>query len=64
LDIALALKMPESIYKRKIKIALQIIEDAITIALRLGYLTKVEMNGEEYNLYLNEDFYPKPGQLN
>lgn len=62
-DIAIALKMPESMYKANRKRASKIIQEAYSIAIKLGYLKKVENNGALDILYLNEDYYPKPGAL-
>jgi hypothetical protein len=62
-DIAIALKMPETMYKANRKRASKIIQDAYSIAIKLGYLVKVENNGATDILYLNEDYYPKPGEL-
>ena len=52
--------MPESIYKRKKERAEKLVKDAYTAAVKLGYLSKVEMNGNLYKLYLNTEYYPKP----
>jgi hypothetical protein len=62
-DVAIALKMPETMYKANRKRASKIILDAYSIAIKLGYLVKVENNGATDILYLNEDYYPKPGKL-
>jgi len=62
-DVAIALKMPESMYKANRKRASKIIEDAYSTAISLGYLLKVENNGATDILYLNEKYYPKPGEL-
>lgn len=62
-DVAIALKMPESVYKGKRKRAIKIIQEAYSVAIKLGYLVKVENNGATDILYLNESYYPKPGEL-
>ncbi len=62
-DVAIALKMPESVYKGKRKRAISIIQEAYSVAIKLGYLVKVENNGATDILYLNESYYPKPGEL-
>ncbi len=62
-DVAIALKMPESVYKGKRKRAINIIQEAYSVAIKLGYLVKVENNGYTDTLYLNESYYPKPGEL-
>lgn len=59
-EIAYIIKMPESIYKRKKERAEKLVKDAYTAAVKLGYLSKVEMNGNLYKLYLNTEYYPKP----
>ena len=62
-EIAIALKMPESMYKANRKRASKIIQEAYTVAIKLGYLLKVENNGAIDTLYLNEEYYPAPGEL-
>lgn len=62
-DIAIALKMPKSMYIRNRAKAVKIIKEAYSIAIELGYLVKVEDNGATDILYLNESYYPKPGEL-
>lgn len=62
-EIAQALKMPETVYKRNRKTAMSKIEDAYQTAIALGYLNKVESGEVTDTLYLNEDFYPKPGDF-
>jgi len=62
-DIAIALKMPKSMYIRNRAKALKIIKEAYSIAIELGYLVKVEDNGATDILYLNESYYPRPGEL-
>ena len=62
-DVAIALKMPETMYKANRKRASKIIQEAYSVAIKLGYLVKVENNGATDILYLNEDYYPKPGEL-
>lgn len=62
-DIAVTLKMPESVYKANRKTAIKLIQNSYDIAIKLGYLLKVENNGAVDVLYLNEDYYPQPGEL-
>ena len=62
-DVAIALKMPETMYKANRKRASKIIQEAYSVAIKLGYLEKVENNGATDILYLNESYYPKPGEL-
>ncbi len=62
-EIAIALKMPETMYKANRKRASKIIQDAYSTAISLGYLLRVESQGVTDILYLNEDYYPKPGEL-
>ena len=62
-DVAQALKMPETMYKANRKRASKIIQEAYSVAIQLDYLVRVENNGATDVLYLNENYYPKPGQL-
>ena len=62
-DVAIALKMPETMYKANRKRASKIIQEAYSVAIKLGYLVRVEDNGATDILYLNESYYPKPGEL-
>jgi hypothetical protein len=62
-EVAIALKMPETMYKANRKRASTIIQEAYSVAIKLGYLVKVENNGATDTLYLNEGYYPKPGEL-
>jgi hypothetical protein len=62
-EVAIALNMPESMYKANRKRASKIIQEAYSVAIKLGYLIKIENNGATDMLYLNEDYYPKPGKL-
>ena len=62
-DIAIALKMPETMYKANRKRASRIIQEAYAVAIKLGYLLKVENNGATDTLFLNEEYYPAPGEL-
>lgn len=62
-EMAIALKMPETMYKRNRVRALKIIQGAYSTAIKLGYLLRVENNGVIDILYLNEEYYPKPGEL-
>jgi len=62
-DVAIALKMPETMYKANRKRASKIIQEAYHVAIKLGYLVRVENNGATDILYLNESYYPKPGEL-
>lgn len=62
-DVAIALKMPPSMYKANRKRASKIIQDAYSTAIKLGYLVRVDNNGATDILYLNEGYYPKPGEL-
>ena len=62
-EIAITLKMPESMYKANKKRAAKIIDDAYQAAIKLNYLTKVDRDGPTDVLYLNEKFYPQPGEL-
>jgi len=62
-DVAIALKMPKTMYKRNRPRSYKIIQEAYSVAIKLGYLVKVENNGATDILYLNEGYYPKPGEL-
>jgi len=62
-DVAIALKMPETMYKANRKRAAKVIQEAYSVAIKLGYLVRVENNGAIDILYLNESYYPKPGEL-
>lgn len=62
-EIAIALKMPETMYKRNKPRTYKTIQGAYSVAIKLGYLLKVENDGINDVLYLNEDYYPKPGKL-
>jgi hypothetical protein len=62
-DVAIALRMPETMYKANRKRASKIIQEAYSVAIKLGYLVRVENNGATDILYLNESYYPKPGEL-
>ena len=62
-EMAIALKMPETMYRANRKRASKIIQEAYSVAIKLGYLVKVENNGATDILYLNESYYPKPGEL-
>lgn len=62
-DVAIALKMPETMYKRNRPRSYKIIQEAYSVAIKLGYLVRVENNGATDILYLNESYYPKPGEL-
>ncbi len=62
-DVAIALKMPETMYKANRKRASKIIQEAYSVAIKLGYLLRVENDGAIDTLHLNESYYPKPGEL-
>jgi hypothetical protein len=62
-EVAIALKMPETMYKANRKRASKIIQEAYSVAIKLGYLLRVENTGATDMLYLNEGYYPKPGKL-
>lgn len=62
-DVAIALKMPETMYKANRKRASKIIQDAYEVAIKLGYLLEVKNSGATDTLFLNESYYPKPGEL-
>lgn len=59
-DVCIALKMPESVYRRKRARREQILEDAYSVAKQLGYLTDYSRDGAVDVLVLNEDKYYEP----
>ena len=56
-EIAIALKMPESVYRRKKERALKILDDAYIVAKDLGYLLSYSREGNIDTLILNEQKY-------
>jgi hypothetical protein len=56
-EIAAAIKMPESIYNRKQKRMNDILEDAYSVAQRLGYLTSYKRDGYLDTLFLDDSKY-------
>jgi hypothetical protein len=59
-EIAKAIKMPDSVFRRKKARANQILEEVYSIAKKLGYLSKYERNGAVDMLFLNEEKYYMP----
>lgn len=59
-EMAIKLKMPESVYRRKKDRANKILEDAYSVAKKLGYLKKYERTPVVDILYLNEEKYYLP----
>ncbi|WP_293685430.1 hypothetical protein [Spirosoma sp. 48-14] len=57
-NIAQALRMPESIYKRKPDRALSILDNAYSAAKQLGYLTNYSRTDHIDRLVLNPEKYP------
>jgi hypothetical protein len=58
-EIAIAIKMPESVYKRKKDRAQKILDDAYFVAKELGYLKEYDRDGVVDSLMLNEQkYYP------
>ena len=62
-EIAVAIKMPESVYKRKKERALSILEDAYYVSKELGYLLSYTRKGDLDILILNEKKYLFPDTL-
>lgn len=62
-EVAETLKMPETMYIKNRKRAAIIIQKCYEVAIRLGYLLRVDKDGAGDILYLNSEFYPTPGQL-
>ncbi|WP_068470651.1 hypothetical protein [Candidatus Protochlamydia phocaeensis] len=59
-EIAIAIKMPESVYKRKKDRAKKILDDAYFVAKQLGYLKDYKREVAVDCLILNEEkYYPK-----
>lgn len=56
-EVAIAIKMPESVYKRKKERALKILDDACFVAKELGYLLDYSREGALVSLILNEQKY-------
>ncbi|CAF24132.1 unnamed protein product [Candidatus Protochlamydia amoebophila UWE25] len=56
-DIAIAIKMPETVYKRKKDRALKILDDAYFVAKELGYLQDYWREEAVDTLILNEQKY-------
>lgn len=59
-DIAIAIKIPETVYKRKKERAKQILEEAYSIAKALGYLTNYHRDVDVDVLQLREEKYYNP----
>jgi hypothetical protein len=59
-DIAQALKMPETIYKRNRTRAIKILEDAYIVAQELGYIKSYSRTSTVDKIQLNPDKYYKP----
>jgi hypothetical protein len=62
-DIAFSLAMPESLYKRNRSRAEKIIKEAYDVAIKIGYLNKVDTSGGADTLFLNENYYVNKGKL-
>jgi hypothetical protein len=59
-EIAIALKMPESVYRRKAQRASQLLQDAYDVALKLGYLASFERNEVVDTFVLNTQKFFDP----
>lgn len=59
-EMAIRLKMPESVYKRKKDRLKKILDEVYSVAKKLGYLSKYERTGILDILYLNEEKYYMP----
>ncbi|MFI5343133.1 MAG: hypothetical protein ACHQUC_02820 [Chlamydiales bacterium] len=62
-EIAIAIKMPDVIYKRKKKRMNEILEDAYLVAKRLGYLSDYERRVYLDTLTLSDDKYFNPKDI-
>ena len=60
-EIAIAIKMPESVYKRRKKRMNEILDDAYFVARELGYLTSYERASTVDVLTFRDDKYYIPG---
>jgi len=56
-DVAIAIKMPESVYKRKKERALKILDEAFYVAKEAGYLLSYDRDGSVVTLILNGPKY-------
>jgi len=63
-EIAIALKMPESVYLKKKKRMNEILEDAYSVAKQLGYLSKFERRGHLDVLTFNNQKYSLHNPVN
>ncbi len=66
-ELAITLKMKESLYKKNRKKAKELITACQKIALELDYLKKIDFAGIDSSstadiYYLNEEFFPQPGE--
>jgi len=59
-EMAIRLKMPESVYKGKRTRANKILDEVYAVAKKLGYITHYERMGITDILYLNEEKYRMP----
>ncbi|HEY4832929.1 MAG TPA: hypothetical protein VIH61_10265, partial [Waddliaceae bacterium] len=59
-EIGIAIKMPESVYRKHKKKANKILEDVYSVAKQLGYLTDFERTDTLDILYLNTEKYHTP----
>jgi hypothetical protein len=63
-ELCETLKVPVSVYKESPRRAYKILNDSFNIAIKLGYMQKIEETArKEFLLYLNKDYYPQPGKL-
>jgi len=61
-EIAVAIKMPESFYKRQKARAMKIVEDAYSVAKSLGYLIDYKKGEKDLLIFNEEKYYPHPKQ--
>ena len=62
-EIAIAIKMPESVYKGRKTHASKTLEDVYSVAKQLGYLTHYERTEPVDILWLNEEKYYSPHSI-
>lgn len=63
-EIAVAIKMPESFYKRQKARAMKIVEDTYSVAKSLGYLLDYKQGEKDLLIFNEEKYYPHPKERN
>lgn len=62
-EVAVALKMPESVYKKNKKRANKLLDEVYSVALELGYLISYDRSSGVDILVLKDEKYYKPGDF-